>query len=300
MLREGKDAVRLSNALAIYWKTHKRSGDASFTAKVNRDWDKLLGLLGDVTVMSLTRAQARQFVDHCLAQGLKTTSVRRSINHINAVLNIAIREAELTKQNPFSNPPIAGEGKDSKETQVAAPAQLKEIAAQFSPQPSSAVALMILMTMELGTRIGEVSGLGIDDVYLDAEIPHVYFRNRPWRSLKNDESERRVPVVGVALDALRAAMTLPRDGKGLFEAYAKLRGNDNASQAVNKRLTQWNLTSHSFRHAMKDRLREAGCPKDIRDAIQGHASGDVADNYGQRHTLKMMHGWLSKVAVTLP
>jgi hypothetical protein len=47
---------------------------------------------------------------------------------------------------------------------------------------------------------------------------------------------------------------------------------------------------------MKDRLREAGCPKDIRDAIQGHSSGDVADTYGQGHTLKTMHGWLEKVA----
>jgi integrase len=298
--REGKDAVRLSTALEFYWKTHKKAGDAAFTAKVNRDWDKLMNVLGDITVMSLSRQQARQFVDHCLAHGLKTTSVRRTINHINAILNVAIRESEITKQNPFSNLPIAGEGKDSRETRVATTEQLKEVAAKFAPQTSSAVPLMICMTMELGTRIGEVSGLGIDDVFLDGDIPHVYFRDRPWRSLKNDESERRVPVVGVALEALRAAVELPREGKGLFDAYAKLRGNDNASQAVNQRLKDWGLTSHSFRHAMKDRLREAGCPKDIRDAIQGHSSGDVADNYGQGHTLRTMHGWLSKIAITLP
>jgi integrase len=92
---------------------------------------------------------------------------------------------------------------------------------------------------------------------------------------------------------------LPRNGPGLFDAYAKERDNDNASQAVNKRLQKCELTSHSFRHAMKDRLREAGCPKDIRDAIQGHGSGDVADNYGQGHTLRTMQGWLSKGAVTV-
>lgn len=110
---------------------------------------------------------------------------------------------------------------------------------------------------------------------------------------------RRVPVVGVALNALRAAVALPRSGQGLFEAYAKERGNDNESQAVNKRLRNWELTSHSFRHAMNDRLREAGCPKDIRDAIQGHSNGDVADNYGQGHTLRTMQSWLPKVAVTV-
>ena len=48
---------------------------------------------------------------------------------------------------------------------------------------------------------------------------------------------------------------------------------------------------------MKDRLREAGCPKDIRDAIQGHSSKDIAETYGQGHTLRTMQEWLLKVAV---
>jgi hypothetical protein len=83
-------------------------------------------------------------VDACLAEGLKTTSVRRSINHINAVLNVAIREAELAKQNPFSNLPIAGEGKDSMETPVATQEQLEEIAKEVAATANadSEVALM--------------------------------------------------------------------------------------------------------------------------------------------------------------
>lgn len=92
------------------------------------------------------------------------------------------------------------------------------------------------MQMELGTRIGEVSGLRIDDVFLDHDISHVYFRDRPWRSLKTRNSERRVPVVGVALEALKYVLTLSRAGVALFESYAKPRGSDSASGAVNKRL----------------------------------------------------------------
>jgi hypothetical protein len=134
--------VRLPTALQLYWKAHKKSGDAAFVAKVNRDWDKLVNALGEVAVMSLNRSQARQFVDACLAEGLKTTSVRRSINHINAVLNVAIREAELAKQNPFSNLPIAGEGKDSMETPVATQEQLEEIAKEVAANADSEVALI--------------------------------------------------------------------------------------------------------------------------------------------------------------
>jgi integrase len=158
---------------------------------------------------------------------------------------------------------------------------------------------MTLMQMELGTRIGEISGLGIDDIYLDAPIPYVHFRERPWRTLKTRESERKVPLIGIALEAVKAALKLPREGLGLFEQYAKPRGNDIASGAVNKRLQKWGMTSHDLRHTMKDRLREVGCPKDIRDAIQGHTSGDVADTYGEGHSLKTMQHWLSLIAVAV-
>jgi integrase len=300
VFKEGLDTVRLSDAIKLYWQTHKRSGDPDFVSGVERDWKRLTSFFGDIPVTSITRAQAREFVDHCLSSGLKTTSARRVLNHINAVMNTAIREADLGKPNPFNRLPIAEEGKDSSETKVPTSEELKEIVREYVSSPPTATSLLVLLQIELGTRIGEVAGLGIDDVFLDHEIPHVYFRNRPWRTLKTDESERRVPVVGVALDALKKAVTLPRAGKGLFDQYAKPGGNDTASAAVNKRLKkQWGITSHSFRHAMKDRLREAGCPKDIRDAIQGHASGDIADTYGLGHTLKTMQGWLDRVRISV-
>ncbi len=46
---------------------------------------------------------------------------------------------------------------------------------------------------------------------------------------------------------------------------------------------------------MKDRLRDVGCTEDIRDAIQGHAHGGIAETYGRGHTLKTMREWLEKV-----
>lgn len=291
------NAFKLSDALKLYFKTHQRGTEESFITKTSRDWNALTGLIGDIQFDKLNRSHARDFVDHLTKKGNKTGTIRRTLNTLRAITRTTITELELTKNDPFQSIKIQGEGKDKEQAKTPSPAEIKEIVDTFQGKMSAVTSLMILMQTELGTRIGEVSGLGIDDVFLDHEIPHVYFRDRPWRSLKTDESERRVPVVGVALDALRLAVKLPRTGQGLFEAYAKPRGNDSASAAVNKRLEKWGITSHSFRHAMKDRLREAGCPKDIRDAIQGHSSGDVADTYGQGHTLRTMLGWLQKVAV---
>lgn len=290
------ETFRLSDALKMYLKTHQRGADPAFATKTARDWNALIATTGDILFDDLSRSHARDIVDHLLQKGQKTGTIRRTLSTLGAITGTVITEKELTRTNPFKTLRIQGEGTDAAKPNVASPQQLQEIVRTLRSDTSSAVSLMILVQMELGCRIGEVSGLAVEDVFLDAEVPHVYFRNQPWRSLKTRDSERRVPVVGVALEAIRHALALPRTGSGLFDAYAKPRGNDTASAAVNKRLFKWELTSHSFRHTLKDRLREVGCPKDIRDAIQGHSSGDVAETYGQGHTLRTMVQWLGKVS----
>ena len=101
------------------------------------------------------------------------------------------------------------------------------------------------------------------------------------------------------LAAKRAVAAHSGKHEGLFPNYAKPRGNDSASAAVNKRLKTWDITSHCFRHAMKDRLRNADVPKDIRDEIQGHGSGDMDDHYGKGRALKRKQEDLLKVAIPI-
>jgi integrase len=298
-LLSNPNAFLLSDALVVYLKAHLKGNEPLFITKVSRDWNLLIRLIGDIPFVDLNRDHARTVVSHLTSQGKKTGTIRRTLNGLRAITRAAITEKELIKTDPFSSIAIQGEHKDKTAPTIATPSQLKEIVATLLPETDSAPALITVIQTELGTRIGEVSGLGIDDIYLDADIPHVHFRERPWRTLKTRESTRKVPLVGVALDAVVAALKLPREGLGLFEQYAKPRGNDVASAAVNKRLQRWGMTSHDLRHTMKDRLREVGCPKDIRDAIQGHTSGDVADTYGEGHSLKTMQNWLSRIMVQM-
>lgn len=294
------DRFTLSDALLVYFQNHTKGNDSAFIAKTKRDWDTLIAMFGDIDFASLSRIQhGRAVIDHLLGRGLKTQTVRRMLNTIRAVAQSAIKEREMAKANPFKELNIQGEGRDKKPKSVAPQAAISEVIHEMYGAEVKPIPLIIIMQAELGTRIGEVSGLSVDDLHLDVDIPYVHFREHPWRGLKTDESERRVPLVGYALKAATIALTLPRQGNGLFECYAKIRGNDNASAAANKRLKKWGLTTHSFRHGMKDRLRSAGCPKDIRDAIQGHASGDVAETYGEGHTLHTMREWLLKVAVEI-
>lgn len=293
ILHEGLDTIRLSDAIGLYWKHHKRTGDSTYMTAVERDWNRLIAFAGDIAVESLSRPMARQFVDHLLSEGLKTTSVRRKLNYINAILNTAIREGELKKQNPFANLKIQGEGSDAKPASVPEASDLKHLASTLR-EKSTATALIALIMVETGPRIAEISGLKVTDVFLDAPVPHIRITPNEWRGVKTISSVRECPLVGISLEAMKNALKLPRQNDALFPNYARENGGTTASAAVNKILKPWGITSKSFRHALKDRLREVGCPKDIRDAIQGHENGEIAETYGKGHTLNTMRSWLDK------
>ena len=295
------NATKLSNAFDLYLKTHQRGKEKAFIEKQQRDWNSLIAVVGDIEFNDLSRVHARHVVDVLLQQGKKTTTVRRTITNLSAVTAAAIRELAVVRTNPFEKLGIQGEGKDAKESVVANQAQLQQIVAAMESESDSAPALLALMQLEIGARIGELSGLAVTDVVLDDEIPHIIIQPQPWRTLKTKVSERRVPLVGIALKAVKHALALPRDskdkGNALFQQYAHERGNDSASAAVNKRLKPWGMTSHSFRHTMEDRLREIGCPEDIRNSIQGHTNGSAAEQYGKGFSLKVMREWMQKVAL---
>lgn len=218
------NVTRLSDVLKIYLKTHSRGNEEAFITKTSRDWKMLIKLVGDIEFDRLSRAHTRQIVDDLTLNGFKTGSIRRTLNTLRAITRKAITELELSKADPFKSITIQNEGNDKEEGKVATPEQLREIVNTFLAKKNSAVAMIIILQMELGTRISEVSGLGLDDIFLNEEIPYIYFRDKPWRSLKNNVSERRVPVSGIALEALKAALALPRTNQGIFNNYAKSNG----------------------------------------------------------------------------
>ncbi|HJV69498.1 site-specific integrase [Ideonella sp.] len=299
ILQKGRvNAKRLSHAFDAYESTHEKAHDADFIAKVRRDWDGLMALVGDIAVEDLTREHGRNYIDTRLTS-VKTTTVRRSLSHINAVLAVAWREWEIAKPNPFAVLKIRAEGHDAKEAVVPTTDAVKELITKFANDDSS-TALLIRLQIGTGARIGELSGLAVADVLLDHETPHIAIKPQPWRSLKTEASVRDVPLLGVALTAATRVVALAKASAALFPEYAKKRGNDNASAAVNKRLAESGITSHSFRHWMKDALREVGCPEDIQKAIQGHSGKDIAANYGKGYSLKAKRRWLAEVAALIP
>ena len=79
----------------------------------------------------------------------------------------------------------------------------------------------------------------------------------------------------------------------VFPSYGRDGGSAAASRALMHAFRQGGIVDcrksvHSLRHTVKQRLRDAGIPKDIRDAVQGHAAPDIAETYGLGTALTVM------------
>jgi integrase len=100
-----------------------------------------------------------------------------------------------------------------------------------------------------------------------------------------------VPLVGDALEAAKEALKATGAGvqgssgvAGLVPAYCREGGPTAASAALMKHVravvADKKVTTHSLRHLMKDRLRLAEVDIQRQEALMGHSSGKVAEDYG--------------------
>ena len=158
-----------------------------------------------------------------------------------------------------------------------------------------------------GCRPSEIGGLRAEDIILDAPIPYVFIREHEGRRLKNDESERKLPLILDALDAAKALTAKRKTGwlfPSLAPASANANDNPNMSARSNKVIRasgvprSRKLVAYSFRHTLTSALDlTAEVPWALRERILGHAR---ADRYGAREMpLEVLLDALQRVASRL-
>lgn len=259
----------------------------------------LKSLAGDKEVVEYSRDDARAFVRALELKGVATATIRRRIISISAILNYAYSELDIEKRNPFSRIIIRGEGKDRKKRGTFSTDQLSEGYVEALAS-NSHVRVLFPILGETGCRIGEVVGLRVEDVDLENNIIHI--RPHPHRRLKTTGSERSLPLVGYAQEAMREALR-GSDGRYVFPQYFKPDGfvSTHASNALNKWIkSRFNgLTAHCLRHTMRDRLRAVEAPLEMIDQIGGWSSiNTMGSKYGQGYDVEQLRKWLSKVSLS--
>jgi integrase len=140
-----------------------------------------------------------------------------------------------------------------------------------------------LIAMETGCRASEIYNLPPEAIRLSAPIPHILIaveEGEYKRELKTEASDREIPLVGVALEAMK------RHPHG----FPRYRGNRNFNNTANKSMRdagllpadpvgeEWRagekrpvyVTVSGVRHTFEERLKTAGVNSDDRGELMGH------------------------------
>ena len=290
-------APKLSDALEIYFKLKGHGkGDIFFRAS-KRAIKDTINLLKDRPINNYTTIDAARFRDHMFERKLASSSVKRIFAIIRAVINITIREYGLNYPNPFAGTfiPCLGDTKKRQPIPIKTIIDVQKECYKINDPNRWLIALI----SDSGMRLAEATGLLASDFYLDDMIPFVKITPHKSRRLKTKSSERQIPLVGASLWAAKQII-FHNESKYAFPNYTndQLCKTNSASAALNKWLkcrTTDGCVIHSFRHSMRDRLREVNCPTEIIDQVGGWADTKVGSSYGNGYPLSIVVNMLEKI-----
>ena len=257
------------------------------------------------TVSTLTRDDVRTFEAHLRTKGLAAGSIRKVFKLARAIIQKSLEEFDIQRRNPFDRHTISDPTPDREKR---LPLTKEEITTVLGLSVNDQLATVARLLVDTGARLQEITGLAWEDVRdLEGNAPFLEIRPNEVRGLKTQASIRIVPLLSSSVEALKLHRQVLKDAPGglsvspaVFPRYGRENGRDAASAALNKAMRAAGIkdskkTVHSIRHTMKQSLRDQGCPKDIRDFIQGHSAPNIAENYGLGVALKTMVEWLEIV-----
>jgi hypothetical protein len=255
-------------------------------------------LVGSRPISSLTRADALKLRSHwqdrCVAGEVEIGTANKCIGHISTMFRAINESKQLNLPAIFDRIRIGG-GKDGQRLAFA-PAFVQDrilaegIFGDLNPEARRVVYLVV----ETGLRLSEAINLSRGSIRLDAVVPHICVLPE-GRDIKTDQSKREIPLVGVALMAMREQP----DGFPRYRDKA-----DVLSALVNKALDVRGLrpevgqSLYSLRHTFEDRLTAVDAPDKIIACLMGHKWS--RPRYGVGPSLDHKREWLERIAFRPP
>jgi integrase len=270
------------------------------------------GLKGDRLLSDIDRETAKAVRDLMLKTEKKgggiisPDSVQRDLTAIRSVISHGIREfgLKLKVANYFSELDIpgagGGAGGPTATWELVDPLPDEVIASMYRDLPDFLQPIWAMLD-GTGCRLGEITGLRVADLVMDAKVPFFRVQYHDVRRLKNVASIRSIPLIGDTLRAAQKALSeLPPDATYLFPRYARWRGADSASGVLMDHLRLITLNPkhvvRSLRHNVKGRLMRAGVGRQAQDLLLGHASKSEGERYsGEADRLVVVAGALRAV-----
>lgn len=257
----------------------------------------LFEVAGDRDVRSYTREDARALLVHLKSTGIKTSTIRKRLACVGAIINYAYHELEVEKRNPFSKMIIVGEGQDATKRGTFTTDQLIDGYDQAFASTSN-IQLLFPILGETGCRLAEIVGLRVEDIDWEAKLVNI--RPNTKRRLKTSGSERIIPLNTTAFLALEKAAQMSAS-EWLFPRYIKENGcyATHASNALAKwTKRRWGMTAHSLRHTFRDRLRAVEAPLEAIDQLGGWSSvKTIGSSYGRGYSVEHLRRYLDAIRI---
>lgn len=257
----------------------------------------------DISLSKVTRAHARKVRDN-LSERMVVTSVRRNINDLKAVFSLAIREHDLSINNPFARLDFAKPADAAIDLRHPLPSDIVR-SMYLELQGNQTLFDIWTLIHHTGAQSAEILGLLTSDLHLDHPVPHFEIKPQGQRTVKDRSRIRKVPLVGQALVVASRLAKTTRNGEALFPSYAATNRHDAFSQAVRTRLrkhtTDRKHTIYSLRHLMKDALRNAEVGERVELALLGHSNERTSSaQYGSGVGLEALHQALLSIEFDFP
>ena len=304
-----KPKIRLSEAVKLYLDdTPTKFNVADLAKQCELVRSALVEVMGDANplIEAIDDDAAEAFRDRMVKAGKATGTVKRRVGTIRAILTY-VKTTKRLKEfiNPFVGLRITNtDGKTAKERRDALTlADIQACVSAISTKNESISDLWVLM-MFTGARPKELTGLLWTEVDLEHPTPHIWIKPNRLRTLKTSGSDRKVPLVGVALDIMRRRLTRGGDKAEVFPRYSGRNGANIVSAIQVEAMKQagvWTTEGlkvpYSLRHSVKDWMNRVS-PPNWGDWLQGHASGGSSAAYGSDEFQDLIAGHLTKALKT--
>lgn len=299
---------KVTEAFRIYVDEIAFDEQKDKSAKQQYSWEKtkktsvkyFTDVIGDVSMDEITREMALSYRSWWIERMIpgdgdtKPASPNTANRHIGNMRTLYeeyfVHLGDEERQNPFRRMHF----KDNKDSKV--PSFPNEWVREKVLQPgmfdeiNPELRAMIYILIETGARISEICNLLPEQIKLDSNVPHIEIRAIN-RELKTITSRREIPLVGVALEAMRkmpGGFPSYRDKGELVSA--------NLMKAFRHRemFPTPEHVMYSFRHAFEDRMKEADIDYEMRCYFMGHKT-DRPD-YGNKGSMEYRQELLLKIA----
>lgn len=285
------------SGLVAFYERERRTENAGKDENAMRKWRNPLKLAaanfqevaGNPRVDHLGADEALAFFDWWkdrVADGEVTAdTANKNLGFMRLMVKAHDKRFRVARVNPFDGMTVSGGTKKAIKRAEFSDDWIRETLLGPDPLPglNEEARDIVLICAMTGCRPSEVSGIQPKHIQLKATIPHLQIRQE-GRRLKTEHSERDVPLLGVALEAIKR-------NPGAFPRYA---GKATLSDTVNKYLRENGLlptehhTMYSLRHAFEGRMTRAKIDNREAASMMGHSlKGAIGrEVYGDALTLE--------------